>query len=233
MLGALHGLARHVRIDQVECLWEPYMLLAARIREAFGLPGMTVGADAAVPRQGADEAGARRRRHPHAAARRARPPWPGSGRPPSGSATRSSSSRSPAPARPTPTGSTPPRELAEVLPMLRHVPEVSVEEFVDGEEFTFDTVCAERQDPLRERAVVPPAAAADAAARVGQPGVDRRCATCRCPHLPGGRAMGAQVLAALGFRDRVHAHGVVPQARPARRCSARSPRGRRAPGSST
>src|SRR5207237_3950238 len=33
-------------------------------------------------------------------------------------------------------------ELAEVLPLLRHVPEVSVEEFVDGEEFTYDTVCA-------------------------------------------------------------------------------------------
>lgn len=32
-------------------------------------------------------------------------------------------------------------ELHRVLPALRHVPEVSVEEFVDGEEFTFDTVC--------------------------------------------------------------------------------------------
>ena len=42
MLGALHGLARHVSIDQVECLWEPYMILAARIRESFGVPGMTV-----------------------------------------------------------------------------------------------------------------------------------------------------------------------------------------------
>ena len=42
VLAALHGLARHARIDQVECLWEPYMILAARIREAFGLPGMTV-----------------------------------------------------------------------------------------------------------------------------------------------------------------------------------------------
>ena len=42
VLGALHGLARHVSIDQVECLWEPYMILAARIRESFGLPGMTV-----------------------------------------------------------------------------------------------------------------------------------------------------------------------------------------------
>ena len=34
------------------------------------------------------------------------------------------------------------QELADVLPLLRHVPEVSVEEFIDGEEFTYDTVCA-------------------------------------------------------------------------------------------
>ncbi len=39
VLNALHGLSQHVRIDQVECLWEPYMMLAAHIREAFGLPG--------------------------------------------------------------------------------------------------------------------------------------------------------------------------------------------------
>ena len=42
VLAALHGLVRHASIDQVECLWEPYMILAARIRESFGLPGMTV-----------------------------------------------------------------------------------------------------------------------------------------------------------------------------------------------
>src|SRR3954462_1249686 len=42
VLEALRGLSRHPSIDQVECLWEPYMLLAARIREEFGLPGLTV-----------------------------------------------------------------------------------------------------------------------------------------------------------------------------------------------
>ena len=42
VIAALRGLSRHARIDQVECLWEPYMILAARIREEFGLPGMTV-----------------------------------------------------------------------------------------------------------------------------------------------------------------------------------------------
>jgi len=35
VLAALHGLARFARIEQVECLWEPYMLLAARIRESL------------------------------------------------------------------------------------------------------------------------------------------------------------------------------------------------------
>ena len=34
--------ARHMRIDRVESQWEPLMLLAAKLREALGLPGMTV-----------------------------------------------------------------------------------------------------------------------------------------------------------------------------------------------
>src|SRR5919112_1421972 len=31
-----------VHVDRVECLWEPGMLLAARMREALGVAGMTV-----------------------------------------------------------------------------------------------------------------------------------------------------------------------------------------------
>src|SRR3954470_5698763 len=31
-----------VSVDKVECLWEPAMLLAARLREALGVKGMTV-----------------------------------------------------------------------------------------------------------------------------------------------------------------------------------------------
>jgi hypothetical protein len=31
-----------VRVDKVECLWEPGMFLAARLREALGAEGMTV-----------------------------------------------------------------------------------------------------------------------------------------------------------------------------------------------
>ncbi|MGF1508567.1 MAG: ATP-grasp domain-containing protein [Myxococcota bacterium] len=35
------------------------------------------------------------------------------------------------------------RGLERVIPALFHVPEVSVEEFIDGREFTFDTICVE------------------------------------------------------------------------------------------
>jgi len=89
-------------------------------------------------------------------------------------------------------------ELAEVLPMLRHVPEVSVEEFVEAEEFTHDTVCANgrilfehvlwyRPRPLQMRMHewVSPVAISFRDLNVS--------------HLRDGREMGRQVLAALGF----------------------------------
>ena len=42
MIGLVREIARRIRIDQVERLWEPYMVLAARLREELGLPGLTV-----------------------------------------------------------------------------------------------------------------------------------------------------------------------------------------------
>jgi hypothetical protein len=85
-----------------------------------------------------------------------------------------------------------------VLPTLRHVPEVSVEEFVDAEEFTHDTVCVNgrilfehvlwyRPRPLQMRLHewVSPVAISFRDLDV--------------PHLRDGREMGRQVLAALGF----------------------------------
>jgi hypothetical protein len=79
------------------------------------------------------------------------------------------------------------------------VPEVSVEEFVDGEELTFDTVCANgeilfenvmwyRPRPLQNRLhewISP---------------VSIVLRDLSVPELQAGRAMGEQVLAALGFR---------------------------------
>ena len=118
-------------------------------------------------------------------------------------------------------------ELADVLPMLRHVPEVSVEEFIDGEEFTYDTVCAGgsilyenimwyRPRPLQMKLHewISPASIVLRDLDV--------------PDLQGGRQMGGEVLPALGFRTGSPTWSGT--AKPmVRRCSARLEGGRRVP----
>jgi len=199
VLRALQGLSRHVSIDQVECLWEPYMILAARIRETFGLPGMTVEQtlpfrDKEHMKRVLDAAGIRTPWHVsatsvaeiwEAAEKIGFPiivkPIAGAG---SADTYRVDSAE----------------QLNEVLPLLRHVPEVSVEEFVDGEELTFDTICANgeilfehvlwyRPRPLQMRMHewVSPVS-------ISLRDID-------VPFVEGGRAMGRAVLAALGFRS--------------------------------
>ena len=199
VLAALRGLSQHVHIDQVECLWEPYMLLAARLREAFGLPGMTV--EQTVPfrdkermKQVLDAAGIRTPHHFRAtnvaevweaAERVGYPlivkPIDGAG---SADTHRVDS----------------PEGLDDVLPQLRHVPQVSVEEFVEAEEFTYDTVCAGgevlfenvcwyRTRPLQTRLhewITP---------------VTVALRDLSVPHLAGGLQMGRDVLRALGFES--------------------------------
>jgi hypothetical protein len=198
VLGALQGLARHVSIDRVECLWEPYMILAARLRESFGVPGMTVEQtmpfrDKERMKQAIDAAGIRTPWHVSAAtvgavweaAEQVR--YPLIVKPIAGAGSADTYRVDSA------------QELAEVLPLLRHVPEVSVEEFVDGEEFTYDTVCADgsilfenimwyRPRPLlmKTHEWISPAS------------IVLRDLT--VPDLQGGRQMGAEVLDALGFR---------------------------------
>jgi len=133
-------LAEQTQIDRIECLWEPYMILAARLRESLGLPGMTVEQtipfrDKEVMKEVLDAAGIRTPRHGRAttiaecreaAERIGYPlivkPVAGAG---SADTYRIDS----------------PDELERIFPALRHVPQVSVEEFIDGDDMTFDTVC--------------------------------------------------------------------------------------------
>lgn len=141
VLAALKGLGRHLRIDRVECLWEPYVLLAARIREVFGVPGMraeqaTWFRDKEQMKLVLDRAGIRTPHH--AAARSSAELWEAAERigyplivkPVAGAGSADTYRVDSA------------EELAEVVPMIQHVPLVSVEEFIDGQEFTYDTVCA-------------------------------------------------------------------------------------------
>jgi formate-dependent phosphoribosylglycinamide formyltransferase (GAR transformylase) len=198
VMAALLGLARHVDIAQVECLWEPYMLLAARIRETFGLPGMTV--EQTVPfrdkermKQVLDAAGVRTPWHVsatsvaevwEAAERIGFPlivkPIAGAG---SADTYRVDSVQ----------------ELNDVLPLLRHVPQVSVEEFVDGEELTYDTVCAHGQVLFENMLWYRPRPLQMRMHEWISP-VSIALRDLDVPDVQGGRLMGRQVLDALGFQ---------------------------------
>ena len=128
-------------LDRAECLWEPGMGVVAAIREAFGLPGLDVARSVAFRdkermKQVLDEAGVRTPRHARArtmdecreaAERIGYPliikPIDGAG---SADTYRLESED----------------DMGKALRLLGHVPEVSVEEYIDGEEYTFDTICA-------------------------------------------------------------------------------------------
>ena len=197
VLSALHGLARHARIDQVECLWEPYMILAARIRESFGLPGMTV--EQTVPFRDTEQM----KRVLDAAG--IRTPWHVSTTTVTGVWDAAEQIGFPLIVKPIAgAGSADTyridsvQELNEVLPVLRHVHELSVEEFVDGEELTYDTVCANghilfenvlwyRPRPLQMRMHE----------WISPVSISLRDLT--VADIQGGRQMGAEVIAALGF----------------------------------
>ena len=116
-------------------------------------------------------------------------------------------------------------------PWSGHVAEVSVEEFIDGEEFTFDTICADGRALLRQRLLVPPAAAGRAPERVDQPADDRAARTSTRPTSRAAARMGREVLAGARLPDRLHPHGVVPQGR--RRGRVRRDRRRGRPGART
>ncbi len=190
---------RHgVKFDRVECLWEPAMELAARLREATGCPGLTLEQtrrfrDKELMKQALDAAGIRTPWH-----RRCRSAeevrqavadcgYPVIVKPIAGAGSLDTY-------RVDDQG-----QLEGIIPALGHVTEVSVEEFVAGDEFTFDTVCANgeilfenisfyRQRPLEEKKHewVSPSSVC--------------IRNLDLPELSRGRAMGHAVIKALGYR---------------------------------
>lgn len=186
------------RFDRIECLWEPGMILAARLREALGVPGMTEAEtvpfrDKGRMKEVLDAAGLRTPRHFRArtadGVREAaeRVGYPVCVKPIAGAGSADTYRVDDAAA------------LAGVLQATRHVPEVSVEEWIEGEEYTFDTICAEgrilyhniawyRPKPIVGRSVewISPQT-------VTLRDVDH-------PQLRAGVELGLGVLRALGFR---------------------------------
>lgn len=139
VIASLRDRLKGRRLDRIECLWEPGIMLAARLRETFGVPGLNVEQaerfrDKELMKQALDKAGIRTPRH--VAARSVAEVWdacevigfPVILKPIDGAGSADTYRIRDQ------------DELRSVLPRLRHVPTVSVEEFVDGEEFTFDTI---------------------------------------------------------------------------------------------
>jgi hypothetical protein len=139
VLRTLRDSMRGRRIDRIECLWEPAIMLAARLRETFNVPGLNIRQaerfrDKELMKQALDAAGIRTPKH--VAARTVSEVWDAAqeiGFPlilkPIDGAGSADTYR---------VGDV--DELRSILPSLRHVPTVSVEEFIEAEEFTFDTI---------------------------------------------------------------------------------------------
>jgi hypothetical protein len=139
VISELHDRLKGQQLDRIECLWEPGIMLAAELRQHFGVDGLTIEQanrfrDKEAMKLALDEAGIRTPRHRatdsiagcwEAAEEFGFPlilkPIAGAG----SADTYRIESRD---------------DLRAVLPRLQHVPTISVEEFIDGEEYTFDTI---------------------------------------------------------------------------------------------
>lgn len=142
VIDTVRAQMRGKSIDRIECLWEPQMILAAQLREAFSVPGMTVAEtlplrDKELMKQAIERHGLRVPHHGRATtaaearAHAERIGYPVILKPIAGAGSKDTHRCNDA------------QEFERALQATRHVPEISVEEYIDGEEFTFDTVCAD------------------------------------------------------------------------------------------
>jgi len=185
------------RPDRIESLWEPLVLAAAHLREHYDVPGMSPSIvsgfrDKELMKQRIKAAGLR---VPHSARIRTisealeavlRIGYPLILKPIAGAGSADTYRCNNA------------AELEAALLRMRHVPEASLEEFVEGREFTFDTlsihgtpvfenVAEYLPRPLIARTVHDISPAICTIRDLGQ------------PHLQGGIALGRKVLKALGM----------------------------------
>jgi biotin carboxylase len=185
-------------VDRVECLWEPFMTLAAQLREALDIGGMHTAQtelyrDKEKMKRALDTADLRTPRHT--------------------TATGADAIRAAAAAIGLPlvikpiagAGSAHTHEvrndaaLDTAIEDVGEHREVSVEEFIEGEEFTFDTVCSDGQILYeniawyRPKPIIGRAVEWISMQTVNLRDIDR-------PELAAGRELGRQVLKALDFR---------------------------------
>ena len=185
-------------IQRVECLWEPFMTLAAQLREALDIGGMHTAQtelfrDKSKMKRALDAAGLRTPRHTTATG---------------AEAIRAAAASIGLPLVIKPiagAGSANTHEvrdeeaLAAAIADVGEQREVSVEEFIEGEEFTFDTVCSdgrilyENIAWYRPKPIIGRATEWISMQTVNLRDIDR-------PQFAAGRELGRRVLEALDFR---------------------------------
>lgn len=185
-------------LDQVECLWEPGVILAARIREKLGIAGQDVAQatlfrDKDAMKQAVHKAGIRTPKHRRAKnaleCQRAAEEigFPIIVKPIAGAGSADTfriNSR---------------LELDAALARLGQARDVNVEEFIDAVEYTFDTICVKGKIVFWNICVYRPR---PLTARQEE-WISPQTVVLRdveADHLKGGREMGKAVLKALGFQ---------------------------------
>ena len=186
-------------IDHVLANWEPLVLTAARMNELFGLPGMSVDTvrgfrDKQLMKERVAAAGVR---VPKSARARSLGDvqhaleitgYPAIIKPISGAGS-ADTYRLDSPAA-----------LAQLLPQLRHIAEASCEEFIQGIEYTYDTVCV-GGEPVYESVTQYMPNALEMRSQEWVSPIMLSVRDLSQPHIQRGIALGRQVLRALKMGD--------------------------------
>jgi hypothetical protein len=199
VIDRVSGWLRGRTIDRVLTNWEPLVMLAARLRERWGLPGMSVETvrgfrDKQLMKERLQAAGLRvpRSRRVHTAAQVRETAeeigYPLILKPIAGAGCADTYKVTSA------------AELEKVLPALGGLSQASCEEYIEGEELTYDTLCIGGK-PVMENVsqYIPKPLEARTVEWISPIAISIRDLT--QPKLAGGIALGRATLAALGMGD--------------------------------
>lgn len=199
LIERVHAWLRGKAVDHVLANWEPLVMAAARLRERFGLPGMSVDTvrgfrDKQLMKERVAAAGLRVPRAQRV--RSIKEAWaavevtgfPAIIKPISGAGSADTYKVTSA------------QDLERVLPQLRHVEEAICEEFVDGDEYTYDTVSIDG-NPVYESVTQYIPNALEMRSNEWISPIMLSVRDLSQPHVQGGLELGRGVLKALGMGD--------------------------------
>jgi biotin carboxylase len=199
VIARVHAWLRGRNVDRVLANWEPLVIVAARLRERFGLPGMSVDTvrgfrDKQLMKERVAAAGLRVPRSQRV--RTIQDAWaaleitgyPSIIKPISGAGSADTYKVESA------------NDMERVLPHMRHITEASCEEFIEGEEYTYDTACIAGAPAYESVTQYLPNALEMRSLEWVSP-IMLSVRDLQQPHVTAGIELGRKVLGALGMGD--------------------------------